>query len=100
MEFHFGLDAISLALIVLTTVLTVSCVLISWESIKEQEAEFYTALLILESTLVTVFCSFDLVMFYVAFEFTLIPMFLIIGVFWRFQVAHGEREAEADVAAS
>jgi NADH-quinone oxidoreductase subunit M len=79
MEFHFGLDGISLALVVLTTLLTVSCVLISWESIREREAEFYTSLLALETGLIGVFCSFDLVMFYVAFEFTLIPLFFMIG---------------------
>lgn len=79
MEFQLGLDGISLALIVLTTVLTVSCVLISWEAIREREAEFYTAMLLLETALVGVFCAFDLMMFYVAFEFTLIPLFFMIG---------------------
>jgi NADH-quinone oxidoreductase subunit M len=79
MEFHFGLDGISLALVVLTTLLTVSCVLISWEAIREREAEFYTALLALETGLIGVFCSFDLVLFYVAFEFTLIPLFFMVG---------------------
>ena len=76
----FGLDGISLTLIVLTTVLTVSCVLISWESIAEREAEFYTALLALEAGLIGVFCAFDLMLFYVAFEFTLIPLFFMIGI--------------------
>jgi NADH-quinone oxidoreductase subunit M len=80
LEFHFGLDGISLVLIVLTTVLTVSCVLISWESIAEREAEFYTALLALETGLVGVFCAFDLMLFYVSFEFTLIPLFFMIGI--------------------
>jgi NADH-quinone oxidoreductase subunit M len=79
MEFQLGLDGISLALVVLTTILTVSCVLISWESIREREAEFYTAMLLLETALVGVFCAFDLVLFYVAFEFTLIPLFFMIG---------------------
>ena len=80
LEFHFGLDGISVALIVLTTVLTVSCVLISWESIREREAEFFTAMLVLESGLVGVFCAFDLVLFYVFFEFTLIPLFFLIAI--------------------
>lgn len=80
LEFHFGVDGISMALIVLTTILTVSCVLISWESIAEREAEFYTALLALETGLIGVFCAFDLVLFYVAFEFTLIPLFFLIGI--------------------
>ncbi len=80
LELHFGLDGISVALIVLTTVLTVSCVLISWESIREREAEFFTAMLVLETGLVGVFCAFDLVLFYVFFEFTLIPLFFLIAI--------------------
>jgi NADH-quinone oxidoreductase subunit M len=79
-DFHFGLDGISLAMIVLTTVLTVSCVLVSWESIAEREAEFYTSLLALETGLIGVFCAFDLMLFYVSFEFTLIPLFFMIGM--------------------
>ncbi len=79
-DFRFGLDGISLALVVLTTVLTVSCVLISWESIADREAEFYTALLALEAGLIAVFSAFDLMLFYVAFEFTLIPLFFMIGI--------------------
>jgi NADH-quinone oxidoreductase subunit M len=79
-DFQFGLDGISLALVVLTTVLTVSCVLVSWESIAEREAEFYTSLLALETGLVGVFCAFDLMLFYVSFEFTLIPLFFMIGM--------------------
>ncbi len=80
LELYFGLDGVSVALIVLTTLLTLSCVLISWESIREREAEFYTALLILEAGLVGVFCAFDLVLFYVFFEFTLIPLFFLIAI--------------------
>jgi NADH-quinone oxidoreductase subunit M len=79
-DFQFGLDGISLAMVVLTTVLTVSCVLVSWESIAEREAEFYTSLLALEAGLVGVFCAFDLMLFYVSFEFTLIPLFFMIGM--------------------
>jgi NADH-quinone oxidoreductase subunit M len=80
LELHFGLDGISVTLIVLSTVLTVSCVLISWESIREREAEFFTALLVLESGLIGVFCAFDVVLFYVFFEFTLIPLFFLIAI--------------------
>jgi NADH-quinone oxidoreductase subunit M len=79
MDFHLGLDGISLALIVLTALLSVSCVLISWESIRDRETEFYISLLMLESGLIGVFSAFDLVLFYVAFEFTLIPLFFMIG---------------------
>lgn len=79
-DFLLGLDGIGMALIVLTTLLTVSCVLISWESIADREAEFYTALLALETGLVAVFAAFDMMLFYVAFEFTLIPLFFMIGI--------------------
>jgi NADH-quinone oxidoreductase subunit M len=75
-----GLDGISLTLIVLTTVLTVSCVLVSWESIRERSAGFYACLLLLEAGLIGVFCAFDLVLFYVFFEFTLVPLFFLIGI--------------------
>ena len=54
-EFLLGLDGISVALIVLTTLLTVSCVLISWESIRERAAGFYACLLLLEAGLIGVF---------------------------------------------
>jgi NADH-quinone oxidoreductase subunit M len=80
LEFHLGLDGISVAMIVLTTLLTVACVLISWESIRERESEFYAALLILESGLIGVFAAFDAVLFYVFFEFTLIPLFFLIAI--------------------
>jgi NADH-quinone oxidoreductase subunit M len=80
MEFHVGLDGISVSLIVLTALLTLSCVLISWESIQEREPEFYAALLVLEVGLVGVFAAFDLVLFYVFFEFTLIPLFFLIAI--------------------
>jgi NADH-quinone oxidoreductase subunit M len=79
-DFLFGLDGISLTLVVLTTVLTVPCVLISWESIRERAAEFYASLLLLEAGLIGVFCAFDLVLFYVFFEFTLLPLFFLIGI--------------------
>lgn len=79
-DFLLGLDGISLTLIVLTTVLTVPCVLISWESIRERAAGFYACLLLLEAGLIGVFSAFDLVLFYVFFEFTLVPLFFMIGI--------------------
>jgi NADH-quinone oxidoreductase subunit M len=88
MELYMGLDGVSVTLIVLTTVLTVSCVLISWESIREREAEFYTALLVLETGLIGVFCSFDLVLFYVFFELTLIPLFFLVAIWGGPQRRH------------
>jgi NADH-quinone oxidoreductase subunit M len=79
-DFLLGVDGISLLLVVLTAVLTVPCVLISWESIRDRAAGFYACLLLLEAGLIGVFCAFDLVLFYVFFEFTLIPLFFMIGI--------------------
>ncbi|QDT72313.1 complex I subunit 4 family protein [Lacipirellula limnantheis] len=80
LEFHFGLDGISVVMIVLTALLGVVCVLSSWDAITERESEFYAALLILQSGVIGVFCAFDAVLFYVFFEFTLIPLFFLIAI--------------------
>ena len=80
MEFFLGLDGISLALVLLTTILTISSVLVSWTAIKDRAAEFYACLLILETGLIGVFCAFDILLFYVFFEFTLIPLFFLVGI--------------------
>lgn len=80
LELFFGLDGVSVALIVLTTLLTFSSVLISWEVIRDRAPEFYTALLILETGLIGVFCAFDVVLFYAFFELTLIPLFFLIAI--------------------
>ena len=80
LEFYLGLDGISLAMVLLTTILSISAVLVSWTSIRDRSAEFYACLLILETGLIGVFCAFDLVLFYVFFEFTLIPLFFLVGI--------------------
>jgi NADH-quinone oxidoreductase subunit M len=80
LSLYFGVDGISIALIALTTLLTVSAILISWESIQTRASEFYASLLLLETGLIGVFCAFDLVLFYVFFEMTLIPLFFLIAV--------------------
>ncbi|OYW22636.1 MAG: NADH-quinone oxidoreductase subunit N [Planctomycetales bacterium 12-60-4] len=79
-EFYLGVDGISVSMIVLTTILCISAVLVSWTAIKERAAEFYAALLVLEAGLIGVFCAFDLLLFYVFFEFTLIPLFFLVGI--------------------
>jgi NADH-quinone oxidoreductase subunit M len=79
-EFFLGLDGISISLVLLTTILTISSVLVSWTAIKERAAQFYACLLILETGLIGVFCSFDILLFYVFFEFTLIPLFFLVGI--------------------
>ena len=79
-SFHLGIDGISLLFVLLTTFLTPLCILASWEAIKERVKEYMIAFLVLETMMVGVFSSLDLVVFYLFFEGTLIPMFLIIGV--------------------
>ncbi|HET6325403.1 MAG TPA: NADH-quinone oxidoreductase subunit M [Planctomycetaceae bacterium] len=80
LEFQLGLDGISLSLILLTSLLTFSAVLISWLPIHDREREYYAALLILMGALNGAFCAFDLVLFYVFFEFTLLPLFFLVGI--------------------
>jgi NADH-quinone oxidoreductase subunit M len=80
LEFFLGVDGISVSLILLTAILCVSCVLISWNAIQNRAAEFYACLLILEAGLIGVFCAFDLLLFYVFFEFTLIPLYFLVGI--------------------
>jgi NADH-quinone oxidoreductase subunit M len=80
LDLYLGIDGISVAMIALTALLTVSAVLISWEAVRDRAAEFYAALLLLQTGLIGVFCSFDLILFYVFFEMTLIPLFFLIAV--------------------
>jgi NADH-quinone oxidoreductase subunit M len=79
-EAFLGIDGISIMLVVLTALLCVSAVLVSWTAVNIRVAEFFAWLLILETGMLGVFCAFDLILFYVFFEFTLIPLFFIIGI--------------------
>ncbi len=79
-KFKLGIDGISILFIVLTTFITPICIISCLNSVKIRVKEFLIALLILETFMIGVFCSLDLVIFYLFFEAGLIPMFLIIGV--------------------
>ena len=79
-KFKLGIDGISILFIVLTTFITPICVISCINSVKERIKEFLIAILVLETFMIGVFCSLDLVIFYLFFEAGLIPMFLIIGV--------------------
>ncbi len=79
-KFKLGVDGISILFIVLTTLITPICIISCINSIKDRVKEFLIAILILETFMIGVFCSLDLVVFYLFFEAGLIPMFLIIGV--------------------
>ena len=79
-KFKLGIDGISIPFIVLTTLVTPICIISCINSIKDRVKDFLIAILILETFMIGVFCSLDLVVFYLFFEAGLIPMFLIIGV--------------------
>ena len=79
-NYALGIDGISVLFVLLTALITVLCVLVSWESIQDKAKEFYIALLVLEGAMMGVFCALDFFLFYVFWEAMLIPMFLIIGV--------------------
>ena len=79
-KFKFGIDGISIMFIVLTAFITPVCIISCINSVKTRLKEFLIAILILETFMIGVFCSLDLVVFYIFFEAGLIPMFLIIGI--------------------
>ena len=78
--YHVGVDGISLFMILLSTFLTPFCILASWVNIKKRIKEYMIAFLFLETVMIGMFCSIDILLFYVFFEAVLIPMFLIIGI--------------------
>ena len=79
-KFKFGIDGISILFILLTAFITPICIISCINSIKSRLKEFLIAILVLETFMIGVFCSLDLVIFYLFFEAGLIPMFLIIGI--------------------
>jgi len=79
-QFYLGIDGINVWLIALTSFLMVPSVLVSWNSIKVRANEFYAWLLLLQTAMLGVFLSFDIILFYVFFELTLVPLFFMIGV--------------------
>jgi proton-translocating NADH-quinone oxidoreductase chain M len=78
-NYTLGLDSISILLIILTNLLILLCVLISW-NVKYKIREYLLILILIQILLINVFCIFDLFLFYVYFESILIPMFLLIGI--------------------
>ena len=79
-SYHLGVDGISMLFVILTTLLMPFCVLASWTSVEKRLKEYMIAFLVLETLMIGVFVSLDIVLFYVVFEAGLIPMFIIIGV--------------------
>ena len=79
-NYHLGVDGISVALIVLTTFVTVLVILGAWDAVQDKVGQYLAAFLVLEGLMIGVFCALDALLFYVFFEGMLIPMFIIIGV--------------------
>jgi NADH-quinone oxidoreductase subunit M len=79
-RFSLGLDGLSIWLFALTALLTVVAVLVSWEAIGERAPAFYSLLLLLETGMLGVFVARDIILFFLFFEFTLVPLFFLIGI--------------------
>src|SRR5262252_2562148 len=90
-RYHVGVDGISLWLVLLTTLLMPISVLSSWTAIKKRTLPYYVLMLILEAAMIGVFVSLDLLLFYLFFEASLVPMFFLIGI-WG-----GERRVYASI---
>ena len=90
-SYHIGIDGISLWLVLLTTFLTPICVLAAWNAVEKGLSGFMMSLLALETGMLGVFCSLDLLLFFVFWEAMLIPMYFLIGI-WG-----GERRIYATI---
>ena len=84
------LDGLSLWMFGLSALLSVTAVFVSWDAITERVVGFYSLLLVLEAAMLGVFAARDVLLFYVFFEFTLVPLFFLIGI-W----GHEERRKAA-----
>ncbi len=85
-----GLDGLSLWMFALSALLSVTAVLVSWDAVRDRPVGFYALLLVLEAAMLGVFAARDVILFYVFFEFTLVPLFFLIGI-W----GHEERRRAA-----
>ena len=79
-SYHFGIDGISLVLVLLTTLMGIIAVACSYTAITERQKEYYVLLLLLQTFMLGTFCSLDLFLFYVFWEVMLVPMYFLIGV--------------------
>src|SRR2546428_4632269 len=90
-RYHVGVDGISLWLVLLTTLLMPISILSSWTAITKRQTTYYALMMLLESAMIGVFVSVDLLLFFLFFEASLVPMFFLIGI-WG-----GERRVYAAV---
>ncbi len=79
-KYSLGVDGISAPFIILSSLLTILCILVSWREINKKIKEFYIAILVTHTAMIGVFMSLDTFLFYIFWEAMLIPMYLIVGV--------------------
>lgn len=79
-RYHIGIDGISLWLVLLTTLIMPIAVLSSWTAVEERQPSYYIFILLLEAAMIGVFVALDLLVFYLFFEASLVPMFFLIGI--------------------
>jgi len=79
-SYHLGVDGVSILFVLLTAFLMPICILASWKTIETRVVEYMILFLVLETLVIGVFTALDLFLFYIFFEGTLVPMFLIIGI--------------------
>ncbi|MCA1638928.1 MAG: NADH-quinone oxidoreductase subunit M, partial [Acidobacteria bacterium] len=79
-NYHVGVDGLSLWLVILTTFIMPIAVISTWHAVEKRHTAFYVFLLLLESAMIGVFVSLDLLVFYLFFEASLVPMFFLIGI--------------------
>ena len=79
-NYHVGIDGLSLWLVILTTFIMPIAVISTWNAVEKRVTAFYVFLLLLESAMIGVFVSLDLLVFYLFFEASLVPMFFLIGI--------------------
>ena len=79
-NYHVGVDGLSIWLVILTTFIMPISVLSTWHAVEKRPTSFYVFLLLLESAMIGVFVTLDLLVFYLFFEASLVPMFFLIGI--------------------
>ncbi|MBK9162852.1 MAG: NADH-quinone oxidoreductase subunit M [Acidobacteria bacterium] len=79
-NYHVGIDGLSLWLVILTTFIMPIAILSTWHAVEKRPLAFYAFLLLLQSAMIGVFVSLDLLVFYLFFEASLVPMFFLIGI--------------------
>jgi NADH-quinone oxidoreductase subunit M len=80
LNWHVGLDGVSMPLVVLTTVLTTLAIVSAWTPIDKRQSQFYGLVLVMEASLIGVFAALDFIVWFVFWEAVLVPMYLLIGV--------------------